>query len=685
MNALACGNTQGWALYREAISKLSLDESAALDLISAAYATFREEQDAVGGLLAAATALTTIHIMWSSFHDVDRWLAAMAENIHAETTLSFTPHIVRVDCAMLAAHHFSRTFPQGTLSPSARLKRASELVEREAADFAVNELFTVARALLEFIEAEHLSEHFEPLIIALSRNKPDPRLAPHVLGRALVYVGRCYLRFNLLQTNARYVEKAHLAWEEASALSKQHSNLALAFEVAQAKLFAATTNGEREKLAALVDSMELSIDPARPMPLAEYFAHRTRLALEAEDVDAALSASATAMQALDRAAAPEPQRGQVLMTRVWALALAEQFETADSLLGQFMQCQSGRALDVLECSRHFLRASQLRSSDGPDGNSYLAELQSAVTMAAQLKWPNFLVALPKLAATLCADALNHNIETAFLLASLPQRRLPAPPDAPPLWPWPLRICSLGGFSMKRYGRELAFEGRVQKKPLELLKCLVAAGHRGVDVDLIAEALWPDSEGAQARASLKVTVLRLRKLLEQDEAIEMSDGRIALCSSVVRTDVVELESAIESIESIVHAFGEPPPAAQPLAVLTERLLSTYRGPLFGEDGVNPWLLRARDRLHQRFLRLSGELARHWVQRGDTDRAIKVYERAAEQDPIAEDLHRQLISLFLGQGEMAEAMRVYRRLRQSLSVILGLSPSPRTMALVAPLLR
>lgn len=106
-------------------------------------------------------------------------------------------------------------------------------------------------------------------------------------------------------------------------------------------------------------------------------------------------------------------------------------------------------------------------------------------------------------------------------------RLRGQPDSPKqagctapggaLWPWPLRIYALGRFALQRDGITLAVEGKAQKKPLELLRVLVAHGAtqagQGADVRELVELLWPDLEANAPKASFDMTLMRLRKLLQ----------------------------------------------------------------------------------------------------------------------------------------------------------------------------
>ena len=110
---------------------------------------------------------------------------------------------------------------------------------------------------------------------------------------------------------------------------------------------------------------------------------------------------------------------------------------------------------------------------------------------------------------------------------------------------------------------------------------------------------------------------------------------------------------------------------------------HPGPLFGHDAVQPWWAAARERLAQRFLRRVRERALAHERAGGNDAAIALYEAGLEHDPLAEELYQGAIRCHLAAGRASDAMRVYRRCRNQLSIVLGLAPSPPTTALVAAL--
>jgi DNA-binding SARP family transcriptional activator len=106
---------------------------------------------------------------------------------------------------------------------------------------------------------------------------------------------------------------------------------------------------------------------------------------------------------------------------------------------------------------------------------------------------------------------------------------------------------------------------------------------------------------------------------------------------------------------------------------------YQGHFLQREADEPWLLPYRERLRSRFHRL---VLAHggWLQAaGQWESAGQVYEHAIEVDNLAEILYRRLMVCLMQRGELAEALRVYRRCRELLAIVLGVKPSSETEAI------
>jgi DNA-binding SARP family transcriptional activator len=247
-----------------------------------------------------------------------------------------------------------------------------------------------------------------------------------------------------------------------------------------------------------------------------------------------------------------------------------------------------------------------------------------------------------------------------------------PPDAaspPDDWPWPLRIHALGRFEVLRDGAPLAFRGKAQKKPLELLKALVALGGEGIETGRLAAILWPDASGDAAKVSFDSTLYRLRKLIDQDAALALAEGKLSLDRRQCYVDVW----AFDRVAREADAAG----GAEAVAV-ARRLLDAYPGHFLAADEDQPWLMGMRDRLRSKFVRAVVALGRALEAEARWADAAAVYARALELDNLAEDLYRSLMVCHRELGRPSEALQTYRRCRELLSVVLGLAPSPETEA-------
>jgi DNA-binding response OmpR family regulator len=127
---------------------------------------------------------------------------------------------------------------------------------------------------------------------------------------------------------------------------------------------------------------------------------------------------------------------------------------------------------------------------------------------------------------LCAEALAEGIELDYVGEVIRKYRLrPHSPDVID-WPWPVRIHTLGGFEISRDRERLEFSGKAPRKPLALLKAIIAFGGQGVPESKLGDALWPGEDADTAIRSLDVNLVRLRKLLGRPEVVKVSDERVS---------------------------------------------------------------------------------------------------------------------------------------------------------------
>ena len=295
---------------------------------------------------------------------------------------------------------------------------------------------------------------------------------------------------------------------------------------------------------------------------------------------------------------------------------------------------------------------------------------------------------------LASLALAHGIDAPFALQIICRYALPAPPDADEHWPWPIRVRTLGQFNIEHSGNAPKASRKESRKPLDLLKLLIALGGASsgvmgiavgsaaaVPVARLSAALWPDAQGDAARNSFDNALHRLRKLLGADHHVLLQSGGLSLNTATCWTDLAALDACLTQADSS-EMHGSTLQASR-LSALAEHALALYRGEFLAGEEDLPDVLAARARIGARVTRQMGDLGSKLHTLGNPAAAALVFARAVEQQPLAEDMYRRLIACLIVMGQPAEAFEAYRRCRHQLSVVLGIRPAPETEALVAKL--
>jgi LuxR family maltose regulon positive regulatory protein len=289
---------------------------------------------------------------------------------------------------------------------------------------------------------------------------------------------------------------------------------------------------------------------------------------------------------------------------------------------------------------------------------------------------------------LVVTALENQIEVAYVQELIRWRHIV--PDEPPLhienWPWPVRIFTLGAFKVFLDDKPVSFNGKVQKKPLEMLKAIVASGANDVREDHLTDMLWPDAEGDAAAATCRSTLHRLRQLIGHERAIVVHEGRVSLNPSYCWTDSWAFERLVESpgpglVRSALKDKAGKLSTADSRSERTLRLekaMQLYKGHFLADD-EQPWTAFLRERLKNKFLRAVDELGEQWMIAGEPKKAMQCYEKGLEIDDLSEEFYRRLMACNLSLGRKAEAIKIYDRCKKALLTGLGVGPSSETEAL------
>ncbi len=298
----------------------------------------------------------------------------------------------------------------------------------------------------------------------------------------------------------------------------------------------------------------------------------------------------------------------------------------------------------------------------------LERLRGSLSLAHQGRRKHYLRHFECAMPPLFRLALEERIEVDLVQDIIRTFRLKPPKDAPDIWPWPVRITTLGRFEAQINGEKLEFSRKVPRKTLMLLKAIVALGGRDVPEQALCDTLWGDEEGDAARNALSITVSRLRKLLGSNECVIQQGGKVSLDPEMCWVDAWVFEARIAQTGFDIR-----------------QVLALYGGAFLPEDADESWSVPARERLRGKFIHALSARAVELESQADLPTALQCYLRGIDADPIVESFHQGLMRCYEIQGKRSEALSAYRSLKHTLSVLLGVPPSETTQKLFQDMLQ
>jgi DNA-binding SARP family transcriptional activator len=275
---------------------------------------------------------------------------------------------------------------------------------------------------------------------------------------------------------------------------------------------------------------------------------------------------------------------------------------------------------------------------------------------------------------LCMKALEAGIEVEYVQGLIRKRGLT--PEVPPLWienwPWPIKIYTLGRFSLLKNGKPLLARGKRPQKPLALLKALIAFGGRDVSEARLTDALWPDTSGDRAHKVFSVTLTRLRELLGDENSIWFSDGLVTLNSRCCWVDVWAFERFISEAG---HDNPSPRLTSDRLKFL-EKAVVLYNGPFLGRENEEQWwIISLQERLHRKYVQSILSLGSYYEQTGEWQKAIDLYNKGLDRDDLVEEFYKRILVCCQHLGRTGEAHAVFSRCKKRYSAS-GLNLSRET---------
>ena len=239
---------------------------------------------------------------------------------------------------------------------------------------------------------------------------------------------------------------------------------------------------------------------------------------------------------------------------------------------------------------------------------------------------------------------------------------------------------LGGFSLSMAGTPVNLPVNGQR----LLAYLSIRGR--VPRPVVAGTLWPDVSEHNAHGSLRTTMWRLHR--GGAKLVETNGENLALTSGVTVDIRVFARNAQRALRSpvLLDSVGED-------GCLQEGLQCDMHSGLHSglHDGLldaaellpgwyDDWVIFERERLRQLRLHTLEALAQRLSAQGRFAAALDTALEAIRIEPLRESAHRVVIGIHLAEGNICEAVRHYRFVRDLLREELGVEPSGQLTAML-----
>jgi len=258
----------------------------------------------------------------------------------------------------------------------------------------------------------------------------------------------------------------------------------------------------------------------------------------------------------------------------------------------------------------------------------------------------------------------------------------------------LKIALLGPPEVDHRDHRLTFPDR---KALALLAYLGAEG--GVhERQKLTRLLWPESDMAHGRTALRITLLHLRHILEDDASPERV-SHLRITHDTLGLDLasgIDLDlHALEAAWKLMRVL--PTPVAprfiegmqrevRPTLIAQLSHASTlYRGSFLQDFTLrntldfDNWICMQQGYWYQRIEQVFDWLSRLQSAEGSLEQAIETVERWRSFDPLNEDISLRLMQFQFATGNRIAALKSYETYQDVLMTELSAKPSRKLVAL------
>jgi len=564
-----------WILYWQATSQAMFNPIAARELFNQAYLQFDETADARGIFLSWSGAVNTFAIVWDDFKPLQIWVERLETQLQRfggypddateqQVILSVLFSVIladplhpRVKEWLIQAENIIRT--DGDMEIQAHTASYLGLYYAVIGDF------------------DHLHEIEERLLWMKNTHQLMP------LTQILSSV--CIMSIQWISGNS---ERALQTGNQTLAYTKQHGIHILDGLIISHMVYANFASGNLEKAKHYIESSYANLRKDQRLSFGHYHYQMAWLNLMESNFTDALFHIQTCRNLTEDLGCLLPNVFNQVISAQILIELQRVGET-EVLIADSRKLGLAMNSDLLVFSTGLISAYQAIKQNKNQKAEH--EVRQALSIGKKRYYSFFPGWTNTLMATVLSFALTNNIEVDYAQELIKQRKIRPldPMNAGDNWNWPVKIYTLGRFSVVVNNEVLIFPGKGKSKQLELLKVLIAFGGRNVGEEKLADCLWSDAEGDVALGNLHTTLYRLRKLLGHHETIIISQGQVSINEQLCWLDMWELGRLLLSVQEVDQSSA---------GLLVERILKLYQGEFLEKESLCAWAIDQRERLDRK---------------------------------------------------------------------------------------
>lgn len=231
------------------------------------------------------------------------------------------------------------------------------------------------------------------------------------------------------------------------------------------------------------------------------------------------------------------------------------------------------------------------------------------------------------------------------------------------------------------GQEILRE--IHTKAAALIYYLASVSPKACSRDVLSEMYWPELPAENSRANLRQTLSSIKRACVQDLGMEISlisAERSGCCINgelEVWVDVKEFDRYIDEACKTDKNSIKTELLSKAAALCHSGFMKDFF--VKGSAAAEEWILYERERIERRLTSALKELSRLYEASGEPEKAIQALTKLLLENPLQEEVHRSLMTLYSKYGERHKAIAQYKQCVSILRRELNISPMVKTRKL------